>query len=278
MQKFHLELLCHIIGIGSASGLFYKDHSIFLISDNGGYLYEYHLSEKTLEKNPIIEYEVLENILKKTKPDFEALVNHGDTVFAFGSGSTENRNRMIQFDQVSKTVTATVDLTNLYAAMQSFGNIKPADFNIEGVAYNGETWYFFQRGNGGTGKNGVFTVAGKNLEYDFSILYNELKLPKIKGVRTSFTDAVFVGDQIYFLATAEDTQSAYDDGDVLGSLIGILDPKKMKITSTQKITDKHKLEGITVMEKTATSITFLICEDNDTDLLESDIYKLILTL
>jgi hypothetical protein len=30
-------------------------------------------------------------------------------------------------------------------------------------------------------------------------------LPKIKGVRSSFTDAILVEDTLYFLATAEDT-------------------------------------------------------------------------
>jgi hypothetical protein len=274
MQKFQLELLFHLIGIGSASGLIYKDNSIFLISDNGANLFEYHTETQFLEKTMLFENQVSENIPKALKPDFEAIANYGDDYYIFGSGSTENRNRMVQYNAKSKAL-KTVDLTNLYLLMQSFGEIRAADFNIEGVVFTGETWYFLQRGNGFKGKNGVFTVQGKNLENDFTILFNKYKLPKIKGVQTSFTDAVLVGKQLYFLAAAENSTSTYEDGEVLGSLVGTINIQTMKLESTQKISDRHKFEGITVYKNEASQIEFLLCEDNDTEFLESDIYKLL---
>jgi len=40
------------------------------------------------------------------------------------------------------------------------------------------------------------------------------------------------------------------------------------------ITEKNKFEGLTLYKKTETSLEFLLCEDNDTDVLETDIYKL----
>ncbi len=277
MQKFQLEILFHIIGIGSASGLFYKDNSVFLISDNGGYLYEYNMDSKSLGKTVIVDHEMPENISKKLKPDFEALAVYEDSIFVFGSGSTENRNKMATINKKTQTISIS-DISDLYGAMQSFGNIKREDFNIEGVVYNGKEWYFFQRGNGQQGKSGIFTVSGKNLTNDFFILYNEIKLPKIKGIRASFTDAVFVDNDIYFLATAEDSKSTYEDGAIAGSLIGKINVDKMKITSTKVITYTHKFEGITLFQKTDKNITFLVCEDNDTETLKSDIFKLVLDL
>ena len=47
-------------------------------------------------------------------------------------------------------------------------------------------------------------------------------------------------DQIYFLASAEDSNSTYEDGVVLGSWIGAINPSTFKIDFTEKITDKHK--------------------------------------
>ncbi|HLA56505.1 MAG TPA: hypothetical protein VK623_10415 [Flavobacterium sp.] len=276
MQKFHLEILFHLIGIGSASGLFYDNGSIFIISDNGGYLYEYKTQTAAFEKTAIIENGT-ENIPKKLKPDFEALAVHGDKLYVFGSGSTENRNKMVTIDRHSKAVISTTDLAFLYSAMQGFGQIKPEDFNIEGVVYTGEKWYFFQRGNGKKGGNGIFTVSGNNLGDDFSILYNEVKLPKIDGVRATFTDAVLVGNDIYFLAAAEDSNSVYEDGEVLGSVIGKMDIETMKVAFIEKITGKQKFEGIALFQQSDKDITFLLCEDNDTESLESDIYKLVLT-
>ena len=274
MEKFTLEILFHIIGIGSASGLIYKDNNLFIIGDNSGFLYEYNIESKNLQRHEIIE-NATENIAKSEKPDFEAITHFGDNLYVFGSGSTAKRNKMIQINTLEKEI-STNDLTDLYSVMQSFGEIKPEDFNIEGAIYTGEEWYLFNRGNGKSAKNVLFTIQGKNLVNEFNILSNNYKLPKIKGVRSSFTDAVALDNKIYFLSTAEDTDSTYNDGEILGSFIGCIDTKTMKIDFTKKISDTHKFEGLTVYKNSADTIEFLLCEDNDTEVLETNIYKLTL--
>ena len=275
MEKFTLELLFQIIGIGSASGLICKDNSLLIIGDNSGFLYEYQMDSKNLKRHPLLENPI-ENTLKKDKADFEAITQFGDSIYIFGSGSTEKRNKMIQVNATDKKIIATNDLSDLYAVMQNFGDIKPEDFNLEGAIYNGESWFLLNRGNGSSHKNVIFTIEGKNLTNDFTILSNDYKLPKIKGVRSSFTDGIIVGDSIYFLATAEDTESTYDDGEVLWSFIGSINLKTMKIDFTQKISSSHKFEGLTLFTNSKEKIEFLLCEDKDTEVLETEIYKLTL--
>lgn len=272
MEKFTLEILFHIIGIGSASGLIYKDDSLLIIGDNSGFLYEYNIVTKNLQRHEIVE-NVGENISKSEKPDFEAITYFGDSLYIFGSGSTEKRNKMIQINTLAKEI-KTNDLTNLYSVMQNFGEIKPEDFNIEGAVFDSENWYLFNRGNGISNKNTIFTIHAKSLGEEFALVATNYKLPKIKGVRSSFTDAVLVEDKIYFLSTAEDTKSTYDDGEILGSFIGRIDIKTMKIDFTKKISDSHKFEGLTVYKNSPDTIEFLLCEDNDTEVLETNIYKL----
>ncbi|GAA4041266.1 DUF6929 family protein [Flavobacterium chungnamense] len=276
MEKFQLTLLFKIIGLGSASGLIYQDNTIFAIGDNSSYLYEYHIDSNKLERHALAENSE-ENIPKSIKPDFEAITKYQDSLYLFGSGSTVNRTIMVQVDAKSKNVIKSQDLSDLYLAMQSFGKIAEEDFNLEGAIFNGETWFLFNRGNGKTNKNIVFSIDGKNLANEFRIVANEYKLPKIKGIRTSFTDAILVDDKIYFLATAENTDSTYNDGEVLGSIVGRIDVKKMKIDFTKKITDTQKFEGITLFKKSEKEIEFLLCEDNDTEVLESNIYKLVIS-
>jgi hypothetical protein len=273
MDKFQLTLLFKIIGLGSASGLIFHDNSIFAIGDNSSYLYDYQMDSKKLEKYPLIETP-LENTPKKFKKDFEAITQFEDSIYIFGSGSTENRNLMVQINTKTKKIISKNDLSDLYLSMQSFGEISSDDFNLEGAICNGEQWFLFNRGNGKTNKNVVFTIDGKNLTNEFRIVSNAYKLPKIKGIRTSFTDAILVDKKIYFLATAENTKSTFDDGEILGSIIGRIDLKTMKIDFTEKISDSHKFEGITLFKKTEKEIGFLLCEDNDTEILESTIYKL----
>lgn len=279
MKKFTLEVLFQIIGIGSASGLVYKDNSLFIVSDNASVLYEYNIENKNLDRHPLLENNAeapAENIPKKQKPDFEAITSFGEDCYIFGSGSTENRKKMIHFDTNKRQKISETDVSALYDVMQSFGEITPEDFNIEGAVYTGEEWFLLNRGNGKASKNGIFTIGGKNLSEEFSVLYNSYQLPKIKKVQSSFTDAVRVDNKIYFLATVEDTKSTYDDGAVLGTFIGRLDIKKMKIDFTQKISDSHKFEGLTVYKESAKEIEFLLCEDKDNDDLKSDIFRLAL--
>ena len=275
MEKIQLSILFKIIGLGSASGLIYHNNTILSIGDNSTYLYEYHIDSNELYRHPLVENPE-ENIAKISKSDFEAITQYQDSIYIFGSGSKANRNTMLHLNATTKKVVSNNDLSDLYLSMQSFGAIKPEDFNIEGAIYNGESWLFFNRGNGKNNKNIIFTVDGKNLTTDFRIVFNAYKLPKIKGVRTSFTDAILVENKIYFLATAENTESTFDDGEILGSIIGSIDLNTMKLDFTQQISDSHKFEGLTLFKKTETEIEFLLCEDNDTEIQESTIYKLIL--
>ncbi len=277
MGNFTLELLFHIIGIGSASGLLYKDNSLLIMGDNSGFLYEYHLDSSDLKQYPLIARPAA-NIPKSEKPDFESLTQFQDTVYIFGSGSTPQRNTMIEFDTNQKKKVATNNLVDLYAVMQSFASIKPEDFNLEGAVYDGENWYLFNRGNGASNRNTLFSIHAKKLSDEFSLMANDYKLPKIKGIRSSFTDAVLVDNKLYFLSTVEDTPSTYADGAILGSFIGCINLETMKIDFTKKITSTQKFEGITVYKNTSAKIEFLLCEDKDTDELKTAIYKLVIDL
>lgn len=278
MQKFHLELLFHIIGIGSASGLVYTNGSLFLIADNSHMLYEYNIEKKQLNKTPLVAADYtgpLENIPKKDKPDYEAIALKGDGLYLFGSGSTENRNSIGHINSKTKEALPHIDATDLYLAMQSFGEITPENFNIEAAVNDGTTWYVFQRGNGPSAQNGIFTLDGDIADTFFQIIYNEIELPKINGAQSGFTDAVKVNNKLYFIATAEKSDSTYKDGEVTGTLLGCIDIETMTVEFTQEIA-KNKFEGITVYKTEGNTIEFLLCEDTDTDATESAVYKLII--
>ena len=274
MERFTIELLIHILGVGSASGLLYKNNSLFIISDNSSFLYEYQIQENQLSRIKLFE-NGQENILKKDKFDFESLTLKGNELHILGSGSTSKREKRITYNLETTTIVEK-DLSKLYKSLKETTSISDEELNIEGAIFYNEKWCLFQRGNGANSRNGIFKT--KSLEIASETEFIEVRLPKIKQVETSFTDAVLVDDKIYFLATAENTTSTYDDGEILGSLIGRMNSKTLEIEFTQKISDTHKFEGLTFYKKTATEIAFLICPDNDSDLLETNIYKLTLDL
>ncbi|MES2574117.1 MAG: hypothetical protein V4572_04200 [Bacteroidota bacterium] len=275
MQNFTLEILFHIIGIGSASGLVYKDNSLFIISDTSSFLYEYQIPQKQLSKRNLSE-NCQENILKKDKLDFESIVLKGNKLHLLGSGSTSKREKRITYHIKTKEV-AEKDLSNLYENIKQTASITDDELNIEGALFDNEKWYLFQRGNGVNSKNGIIKLNNK-LNKNSPIEFIPIQLPKIKHVETSFTDVIPVEDKIYFLATAEDCNSTYNDGEILGSSIGRMNSQTFEIEFTQKISDTQKFEGLTLYKKTDTEIQFLICEDNDSEVLETTIYKLSIPL
>lgn len=268
MEKFQLSTFTTINGIAATSGLVYQDNSLFIVSDNSTFMYQYNINEKTLDKIKLFENSQ-ESIAKKDKADFEAITLFENKLYLFGSGSTKKRDRRVTFELESKEIKEK-NLSKIYSQLKKTISIADDELNIEGVIITYQTIYFFQRGNGANAQNGVFSYDRKNKTVAFELI----TLPKIKGIEATFTDAILIDDTIYFLAAAENTSSTYDDGEVMGSIIGTIDFKTMQLKSSIQISDKHKFEGVTLYKKTATQIELLLCEDNDTEELVSTIYKL----
>lgn len=269
-----LDILFKIIGIGSASGLIYNNEFLYLISDNSTFLYHYNIAEEKIEKIKLLE-DSRENLKKKEKPDFEAVLQKDKKIYLFGSGSKKQREQLFIYDS-KKGKTTKESLSSLYDALRKTAQLPKDELNIEGVVFHNNQWIFFQRGNGKLGKNGIFVLKNKKLEANEKIEFIPVSLPNLKHIAATFTDATLVKDKIYFLASAEDSNSTYKDGEVLGSLIGCLDAKTLKIEFTQIVSETQKFEGISLYKETKDQLEFVLCEDNDTETPESTVYKLTL--
>lgn len=272
MTNFQLQIFATINGLGAASGIIYLNDNIYLIGDNSGFLYKYGISSKNLLKFPILE-NAKENIIKKEKPDFEAITLRNNKFYIFGSGSTKKREIRVKFDLVNNEA-STKDVSDLYEKLKNKANFTDDDLNIEGSFYWNENLYLLNRGNGEFYKNGIFIY---NKEFD-NVIYKPIKLPIINNVETSFTDAIVQENKIYFLACAENTSNTYDDGEIYGSIIGIINIETFELEQTLQITNNQKFEGITLYSQSENEISFLLCEDNDTEELVSNIYQLTINL
>jgi len=270
MDKFQLSILLTINGLGATSGLVYIDNSLFIISDNSSYLYEYQINNNLLNKIKLLENSQ-ENIAKKDKLDFESITLFDNKLYLFGSGSTKKRDNRFTYNLESKEIKEK-SIAKLYEELKDFASISDDDLNIEGAIIDNENYYFFQRGNGESSKNGLFVYNKETKEVEFT----SIKLPKVNDIEATFTDAILVENTVYFLAAAENTTSTYNDGEILGSYIGSFNLKDMELHFIQKISDKNKFEGLTLYKNSENELEFLLCEDNDTEELVSDIYKLVI--
>lgn len=272
MKKIALDLFCTLAGIGSSSGIFYQGENLFLLSDNASWLYAYHLELQSLKQIPLFDAAITENIPKKQKPDLEALSYADGALYAFGSGSTPNRNRGFRW-QPETGALQELALAGLYEKMQQLSGIDQANFNIEGAFKTNGHWYFFQRGNGAAARNGFFRFSG-SWENPAGLRFTQVVLPTINNFSSGFTDATWADEKCYFLASAEDSGSTFEDGAVAGSALGVLDLESGRVIDFLVISDTHKFEGLTLRDQQQVSLSFLLCEDNDSDVLRSDIYEL----
>lgn len=277
MEVFSLSMFIYLVGVGAASGLVYSDNYLKVISDDSNVLYTYSMDGNNLDKLSLHPSgELLEKRAKPEKSDFEAITSYQDTYYIFGSGSDKNRNSLIQVAGKEGTVSEE-SLLPLYQELRREAAIGEEDFNIEGAIIHKGDLLLFNRGNGPNQKNGVFFIADfLNDSSSYNTSFQQIDLPRIHGVPFGFTDTILDGDKIYFLAAAEAGESTYQDGQVLGSLIGQIDLKTMQLESSMQITNRYKFEGITAFEKSEENISFLLCEDPDDGGQETKIFKLVL--
>jgi hypothetical protein len=104
--------------------------------------------------------------------------------------------------------------------------MKDYELDIEGLAVYGDNLYLLNRG-----RNIIFSFSYPDfMEYckmgtAFPIPKTKLyTLPKIDGLEAGFSGATTFKDKPYIILTAsvEDSPNSYDDGEVLGSFIGVI--------------------------------------------------------
>ncbi|MEZ0450965.1 DUF6929 family protein [Sphingobacterium thalpophilum] len=271
MLKLILETFIRISGIAAASGLVYHGEELHIVSDNSNYLYHYHLGEQRLYKTVLLEASPMENVPKASKMDLESIAFDGKSYYLYGSGSTGRRNDRFIWD--GKQLVHE-DYSRVYTLLMKKFRISEEDFNIEGVLHIDDRILFFNRGNGPNGINGIleYYPASENRSR-----YIPMALPTLNGVATGFSDATLVGNDIYFIATAEDAKSTYDDGEIAGSMLGKLSADLRSAPEVWPIPENHKFEGITLKEAHEDGLVFLLCADSDSEDEQLIVYSLKVT-
>lgn len=262
-----------ITGLNGASGLVVDDANLILIADDAYVLYIFSIENQQLKKISLTNgVEPEERITKALKPDFEAISKHDGCYYIFGSGSAGNRFDFIKIKAGNFETVQRTSIKSLYNEMMKLSSVSDTDFNIEAVIVEENHSYFFNRGNGPNQRNGLFKV--KNLEKEErEIEFHPIDLPPLDGTPSGFTAACRDGSLIYFIASAESGDSTYLDGELKGSAFGILDAENLRLKDFKVITIQHKIEGISILNKTAGSIEFILCEDADDEINETNLFK-----
>jgi hypothetical protein len=188
---------------------------------------------------------------KKHKADFEAAVgatlDGAPTLFAFGSGSHENRESIAVLSRSDAGwQRRIVHVPALYAGLRAAQGFLSSELNIEGAVLIGDQLRLFQRSNGSALSTSV-PVCCATCDLDWPVLLAHLRAPDeapaplphgiqlydlgcADGGRLTFTDAALLPHAgITFSASAENSPNAYDDGEVTGSALGKIEGERVTL-------------------------------------------------
>lgn len=263
----------------------------YVIGDDSPYLLHIDHNFDLISKTQIYSSEKLQGavIPKIDKPDFEAMEMISDTeILVFGSGSKSPERDVCVLVEIGKEVTyKAYDISLFYNHLRSLKIMHGYELDIEGLAFDVDLLYLFNRG-----RNIIFSFSSQdfmaycNTGMSFPIPKTNLfTLPKINGLQAGFTGASSFMEKPYLIFTAavEDAPNAYEDGEILGSFIGIIEMKNGAITDDfliQQIPNPGfplKVESVIVDKIRSETETDLILV-TDTDGAPSEILRLRMTI
>lgn len=214
-----------------------------------------------------IEHVTLEGdggpMVKATKPDFEsAFFDHDGSILLLGSGSTTARYRAARLDITGGGAARLLDCTPLFQAIRARLGSMP---NLEGAVRLGETLHLFHRGAGGE-PSALIEVAAAAIGAESVALlaFTLCDLGTAAGVPLTFTDATLCGESMVYLAVAEDTPNAVDDGPIAGAAIGIIYHGRARFALLEDpdgTPTKRKVEGVVIDRETGS--TFVVTDPDD---------------
>lgn len=194
---------------------------------------------------------------KQRKPDLESLTlvpwgAQTQALLTLGSGSSPRRQQgVLQPLFPCGEVNGPPQIFELGPLYQE---LPFADLNIEGCALVGESLFLAQRGNNRSGKQALVELdwgavlqslkTGSSWTSALCRSCREVHLGTIEGVPLGITDLCpLASGRLAFSAAAENTENPYEDGPVVGSVVGWLDPSSLH-TSFQQVSESLKVEGI----------------------------------
>ena len=272
----------------SASGVSIYNDTLYIVGDDSPWLYTLDQELNIVKRTQIavVDSSIVGRVPKKKKSDFEC------TELIFNSGHME----LLIISSGSLMHTRdTAFIIRIESDNQLFKkNIRPLfekivqkarlnsknEINIEGITISKDHAYLLHRGN--VSENIIIRmdrqkfidyIKTSNLIPDIEI-YN-FDLPNLDGVSSGFSGACITPDStgIIFTASMEKTNDEINDGEILGSYIGVIPFSDMELGgyySSLLMKDgllmSNKLEGISVVpnkENTSKIFNLITVCDND---------------
>lgn len=274
--------------VSAASGLVKKGNTFYVVADDENAIFSFGADKQPLKVHPLSDEKLpaVNNLRKKLKPDFEALAEltpsqwppHG-ALLAWPSGSTPQRNQAVALpfakdSDFGKPVP--LNVKNVFKKLKK----QAKNINVEGLIVKNDKLLMYQRGNSISGKSGLFELPlkeglGKPDAKKVKAAkagFTEIKLGHLQAVSLTLAEGLETPHGHIAIATAEDTDSTYDDGNILGTvLLRITEGGEAKIIG--RFSSAVKLEGMVLGESTKDTLAIYFVDDTDDPNKASSLYR-----
>jgi hypothetical protein len=263
--------------IPSGSGITILNDNYYVIGDDSPFLFTLTSELEIIDKLLLVDsVNLLDGrILKSEKPDLEALeIINDKELIIFGSGSkSPQRDVFYRIVVGNNCIIEQYDISEFYSSIKELPIMQNSELNIEGVAYYEEDIFLFNRQN-----NLILKYNYKELLNYFKLgksapipEIKQCKLPNINNIEAGFSGAVALKNEplIIFTASVENTNNAYDDGEILGSFIGIIDISDKDISNVIDFCEisssnkKLKVESVSVENENSDRVTDIVLITDD---------------
>ncbi|MCJ8165576.1 hypothetical protein MKJ04_12060 [Pontibacter sp. E15-1] len=220
----------------SASGIELLDSTYYVVGDDAPYVYL--LDGQFNQTGKIALFDTADfatgRIPKAVKPDLESIAHftygRAHMLLIPGSGSGPKRNRAFLVNLTDKKYVEELDFTRFYTFLKRVLRLEAdGELNLEGFAMDNTYTYMLQRALG-TSTNVLLRFDTQDFKrFIFgkgdlpAVAVYHFALPAVGGYKTGFSGAFALEDKLFFTASAEDTPNAVADGEVLGSIVGVID-------------------------------------------------------
>lgn len=277
--------------ISAASGMTIVDNRLFVVGDNSPLLFELDLQLNLVRSSVIREYPLDAGglIKKKRKPDFEAMASfewkEQYWLLIIGSGSKADvREWAFMLSAHDPTVRYEKKISALYQQFYTMGRLHGEQtLNIEGLAIADRHMYFLNRGN--SARNMIFRAHLDDVIAYMTNEANEIKkiqmmtltLPVQDEFEAGFSGADYwpATNSLVYSASLEVTNDAYNDGEILGSYIGLIALADWQDSGTLDLAHSaqqllqdgkpllSKVEAVTLLADTQHETKAVLACDND---------------
>ena len=189
----------------------------------------------------------------------------GPRLIALGSGSRKRRRRVVILDawHEAEPCISLIEADALYLALESAADFAGSDMNIEGAVALPHALRLFGRGNGEPRRGREPLNATCDLALPALLAYFaaagvvpaprptsiiQYDLGSLDGLPLGFTDAALCGGAVLYAAAAENSANAGEDGQVTGSVLGVLPEagtlRHTPLTGAGGAATRDKIEGV----------------------------------